>query len=92
MNMIKSRKTNKNTRNSWSTYRKFHFENSLKEIVKLAKTGNKITNQEPWKAVKSDPQRAGTCIYLCNQLAKVISIIITPYLPNSATEMRKSSS
>ncbi|HHT18899.1 MAG: methionine--tRNA ligase [Euryarchaeota archaeon] len=68
----------------------FNFREGLKEIVKLAKTGNKYFNdQEPWKAVKSDPQRAGTCIYLCNQLAKVISIIITPYLPNSATEMRK---
>jgi len=68
----------------------FNFREGLKEIVKLAKTGNKYFNdQEPWNAVKSDPQRAATCIYLCNQLAKVISIIITPYLPNSAAKMRK---
>lgn len=68
----------------------FDFREGLKEIVRLAKVGNKYFNdQEPWNTVKSDPQRAGTCLYLCNQLAKVISIIITPYLPNKAAQMRE---
>lgn len=68
----------------------FDFREGLKEIVRLAKVGNKYFNdQEPWKTVKSDPERAGTCLYLCNQLAKVISIIITPYLPNKAAQMRE---
>ena len=69
---------------------KFNFREGLKEIIKLAKVGNKYFNdQEPWKAVKLEPERAATCLYLCNQLAKVISIIITPYLPNKAAEMRE---
>ncbi len=68
----------------------FDFRGGLKEIVRLAKTGNKYFNdQEPWKTVKSDPERAATCLYICNQLAKVISIIITPYLPNKAAKMRE---
>jgi len=68
----------------------FDFREGLKEIVRLAKIGNKYFNdQEPWKTVKSDPKQAGTCLYLCNQLAKVISIIITPYLPNKAAQMRE---
>jgi len=68
----------------------FDFREGLKEIVRLAKVGNKYFNdQEPWNTVKSEPQRAGTCLYLCNQLAKVISIIITPYLPNKAAQMRE---
>lgn len=67
----------------------FNFREGLKEIIKLAKLGNKYFNdQEPWKAVKENPERAATCLYLCNQLAKVISIIITPYLPTKAAEMR----
>lgn len=69
---------------------KFNFREGLKEIIKLAKLGNKYFNdQEPWKAVKLEPERAATCLYLCNQLAKVTSIIITPYLPNKAAEMRE---
>ncbi|NYB52566.1 MAG: methionine--tRNA ligase [Methanobacteriaceae archaeon] len=68
----------------------FNFREGLKEIIKLAKLGNKYFNdQEPWKAVKENPERAATCIYICNQLAKVISVIITPYLPKKAEEMRK---
>ena len=57
----------------------FDFREGLKEIIKLAKLGNKYFNdQEPWKTVKKDGDRADTTIYLCNQLAKVISIIISP--------------
>ncbi|BDZ71291.1 hypothetical protein GCM10025861_18080 [Methanobacterium petrolearium] len=68
----------------------FNFREGLKAIVKLAKLGNKYFNdQEPWKAVKEDPERAATCLYLCNQLAKVISVIITPYLPGKSHEMRE---
>ena len=68
----------------------FNFREGLKEIIKLSKIGNKYFNdQEPWKTVKSDPKQAATCLYICNQLAKVISVIITPYLPNRAAEMRE---
>lgn len=68
----------------------FDFREGLKDIIKLAKLGNKYFNdQEPWKAVKENPERAATCIYLCNQLAKVISIILTPYLPVKSYEMRE---
>ncbi len=68
----------------------FNFREGLKAIIKLAKLGNKYFNdQEPWKAVKENPERAATCLYLCNQLAKVISVIITPYIPGKAHEMRE---
>lgn len=69
---------------------KFNFREGLKEIIKLAKVGNKYFNdQEPWKSVKSDPEKAATCIYICNQIAKAASIITTPYLPVKSSMMRK---
>jgi methionyl-tRNA synthetase len=68
----------------------FDFREGLKEIVKLAKLGNKYFNdQEPWKTVKEESDRAATTLYLCNQLAKVISMVITPYLPSKSQEMRE---
>ena len=45
----------------------------LIEIFKVAKKGNKYFNdQEPWKAIKEDPQKAANCLYLSNQLAKTL--------------------
>jgi methionyl-tRNA synthetase len=67
---------------------KFNFRDGLKEIIKLAKVGNKYFNDsEPWKTVKSHPERAANCLYLCNQIAKVISILIKPYLPIKSHEI-----
>ncbi len=67
----------------------FDFREGLKDVIKLAKLGNKYFNdQEPWKTVKEEGDRASTTIYLCNQIAKVISIIISPYLPSKAVKMR----
>jgi methionyl-tRNA synthetase len=66
----------------------FNFREGLKEIIKLAKLGNKYFNDsEPWKTVKSHPERAANCLYLCNQLAKVISVLIKPYLPIKSHEI-----
>jgi len=68
----------------------FDFREGLKEIIKLAKLGNKYFNdQEPWRTVKEEGDRAATTLYLCNQIAKVISIIISPYLPSKAGKMRE---
>lgn len=68
----------------------FDFREGLKEIIKLAKLGNKYFNdQEPWKTVKEEGDRAATTLYLCNQIAKVISIIISPYLPSKSGKMRE---
>jgi methionyl-tRNA synthetase len=67
---------------------KFNFRDGLKEIIKLAKLGNKYFNDsEPWKTVKSNPEQAANCLYLCNQLSKVISILIKPYLPIKSHEI-----
>jgi len=66
----------------------FNFREGLREIIKLAKLGNKYFNDcEPWKTVKSHPEMAANCLYLCNQLAKVISILIRPYLPIKSGEI-----
>ena len=66
----------------------FKFREGLTEIIKLAKFGNKYFNdKEPWKAVKENPARAANCLYLCNQLAKTLSVILTPYIPVKASKI-----
>ena len=66
----------------------FKFREGLREIIGLAKAGNKYFNDhEPWKTVKSNPQEAATCLYLCNQIAKAIGILLLPYLPSKAGDI-----
>ncbi len=68
----------------------FKFREGLIEIIRLAKYGNKYFNdQEPWKTVKSHPEKAANCLYLCNQLSKTLAVVLTPYLPVKAPEIMK---
>ena len=61
------------------------FREGLVEIILTAKKGNKYFNdQEPWKAVKEDMEKASNCLYLSNQLCKAMAILLKPYIPNKA--------
>lgn len=66
------------------------FREGLLEIFKIAKIGNKYFNdQEPWKAVKENPEKAANTIYLSNQLSKILAITLKPYLPVKSEEIVK---
>ena len=68
----------------------FKFRDGLVEIIKLAKHGNKYFNdKEPWKTVKSDPEKAATCLNICNQLCKTLGVLLNPYLPNKSMKILK---
>ena len=61
------------------------FREGLVEIILTAKKGNKYFNdQEPWKAVKEDMEKASNCLYLSNQLCKAMAVLLKPYIPNNA--------
>ena len=66
----------------------YKFREGLVEIIKLAKQGNKYFNdREPWKTVKSNPEVASNCLYLCNQLAKNLAVMLTPYMPTKSQKI-----
>lgn len=68
----------------------FEFRDGLVEIFRVAKIGNKYFNdQEPWKAVKEDMQKAANTIYLSNQLSKTLATVLKPFMPNSADKIAK---
>nr|WP_302439034.1 methionine--tRNA ligase [Methanobrevibacter smithii] len=68
----------------------FEFRDGLLEIYRVAKIGNKYFNdQEPWKAVKEDMQKAANCLYLSNQLTKTLAYVLKPYIPNKADAIAK---
>lgn len=67
---------------------RFKFREGLIEIIRLSKFANKYFNdKEPWKAIKENPQEAANCLYLCNQLAKTLALILYPYIPVKTGEI-----
>lgn len=68
----------------------FKFRDAQKEAMNLARIGNKyIADEEPWKLVKTDPERVKTIIFISLQLTANLSIAFEPFLPNSSKKLRE---
>lgn len=67
----------------------FKFREAQKEAMNLARIGNKyIADSEPWKVVKTDPERVKTIIYISLQLTANLAIAFEPFLPFSSERLR----
>ncbi len=63
----------------------YSFREALVEAILLARHGNKIlTEKEPWKVVKTNPEEAGIVLYDCFQIIANFTILIEPFLPITA--------
>jgi methionyl-tRNA synthetase len=68
----------------------FKFREAQKEAMNLARIGNKyIADCEPWKVVKTDPERVKTIIYLSLQITANLAIAFEPFLPFSSKRLRE---
>ena len=68
----------------------FKFREALKEAMNLARIGNKyIADEEPWKVVKTDPERVKTILYISLQLTANLAIAFEPFLPFSSKRLRE---
>ena len=68
----------------------FKFRDAQKEAMNLARIGNKyIADEEPWKVIKTDPERVKTIIYISLQLTANLAIAFEPFLPFSSAKLRE---
>ena len=68
----------------------FKFREAQKEAMNLARIGNKyIADEEPWKVIKTDPERVKTIIYISLQLTANLAIAFEPFLPFSSAKLRE---
>lgn len=68
----------------------FKFRDAQKEAMNLARIGNKyIADEEPWKVIKTDPERVKTIIYISLQLTANLAIAFEPFLPFSSKRLRE---
>ncbi len=67
----------------------FHFREALKLAMDIARTGNRyLQESEPWKTVKTDPDRAATSLYAAMQICGAIAVAFEPFLPFMGAKLR----
>ncbi len=67
----------------------FRFRDALKEAMNLARAGNKyLTDTEPWKLQKENPERVKTILNCCLQVTANLAILFEPFLPYSSKKIR----
>ncbi len=67
----------------------FRFREALKEAMNLARLGNKyLADAEPWKVIKTDPERVKTIMNIALQITANLTIICEPFLPFSMEKLR----
>ncbi|HLP73672.1 MAG TPA: methionine--tRNA ligase [Bacteroidales bacterium] len=68
----------------------FRFREALKEAMNLARLGNKyLADAEPWKVIKTDPERVKTIMNIALQITANLSVICEPFLPFSMAKLRQ---
>jgi methionyl-tRNA synthetase len=68
----------------------FRFREALAYMMDVARLGNKyLADTEPWKLIKTDPERVGTILNLALQIAANLSIVAEPFLPFSSEKVNQ---
>ncbi len=66
----------------------YHFREALKDAMNIARIGNKyLADTEPWKVVKTDPERVKTILYVALQITANTAVAIEPFMPFSARKI-----
>lgn len=67
----------------------YRFREALNELMNLARLGNKyLTENEPWKTIKTDAERTATVLNISLQICANLAILSEPFLPFTAEKLR----
>ena len=67
----------------------YRFREASQLLMQLARIGNKyLADTEPWKLIKSDPERVKTIINIALQIATGLSVLSEPILPFTASKLK----
>ncbi|MFA7056184.1 MAG: methionine--tRNA ligase [Candidatus Cloacimonadales bacterium] len=71
-------------------YQTYQVRKAVKTIMDIARIGNRYFDErEPWKAIKTDKESVQETIYVCSEILRQISIVMTPILPNFMKQLRE---
>ena len=68
----------------------FRFRDALREAMNMARLGNKyLADTEPWKMIKTDPERVKTIMHISLQITANLAVIMEPFLPFTAKKLQE---
>ena len=73
-----------------SSIERYRFREAQTEMMNVARLGNKyLADEEPWKSIKTDPERLPTQMYVALQIATALRVLCEPFLPHTALKLDK---
>lgn len=68
--------------------RDYKFRDALREAMNVARAGNKyLADAEPWKVIKTDPERVKTILWFATQICANIALAMEPFTPFSMKKL-----
>ncbi|RKS55773.1 methionyl-tRNA synthetase [Gillisia mitskevichiae] len=72
-----------------SSIERYRFREAQGELMNLARLGNKyLADEEPWKVVKSDPERVKTVMFVALQISAALATLSEPFLPFTSEKLK----
>jgi methionyl-tRNA synthetase len=69
---------------------RYRFREAINEMMNLARLGNKyLTENEPWKLIKTDEERVKTIMNISLQICANLAIVCEPFLPFTSEKLIK---
>ena len=73
-----------------SLINEFKFREGCKEMMNLARIGNKyLADEEPWKKIKNHTKRVETIMYNAVQIAVSLAFLSAPFIPETSKKLLK---
>ncbi len=73
-----------------SSIERYRFREAQGELMNVARLGNKyLADEEPWKMVKTNPERVQTQMYVALQIAAALQVLAEPFLPFTSGKLSK---
>ena len=73
-----------------SSIERYRFREALAELMNLARLGNKyLTDMEPWKIFKTDPDKVKQVLNVSLQIVAGLSVLSEPFLPFTSAKLQQ---
>ena len=68
----------------------YRFREAMGEAMNIARAGNKyLADAEPWKLIKTDPERVKTIMKIALQISANLTIAFAPFMPKKAKQLQE---
>ncbi|WP_455149009.1 methionine--tRNA ligase [Capnocytophaga sp.] len=69
---------------------RYRFREAQQELMNMARLGNKyLADEEPWKLIKTDPERVKTVMYVALQITTALAVASEPFLPFTSEKLKR---